>query len=260
MKYPNVIYTMDNETSATEEWGAYWSRYIQGRAVVKGVEVHTTEMWDAWDLTDEEHRRTLDHPELYAFVDISQNNHNIGQQHWDNLQWVRAYTMTRPRPLNHVKIYGADTGPYGTDRDAVERFWRSLLGGAASIRFHRPPSGIGLNELAQANLRSARMLLSAYDIFRATPDAESRLLTGRSDGEAFLSRVAATQYAVYFPDGGEVGVDLREAEGEFQVRWLDVLGRQWREGAGVRGGDTVPLRAPAAGHWVALITRGRESN
>ena len=90
-----------------------------------------------------------------------------------------ASDPSTPRPLNHVKIYGADSGTYGTDRDAVERFWRSLLGGAASIRFHRPPSGIGLNELARANLRSARMLLAEYDLFHATPDAESRLLTER---------------------------------------------------------------------------------
>ena len=26
-------------------------------------------MWDAWDLTSEEHKRTFDHPELYDFVD-----------------------------------------------------------------------------------------------------------------------------------------------------------------------------------------------
>ena len=252
-RYPNVLYTMDNETSATEQWGAYWSRYIQRRAAEAGVEVHTTEMWDAWNLRNDQHRRTLDHPELYTFVDISQNNHNTGQEHWDNLQWVRGYTASTPRPLNHVKIYGADSGTYGTDRDAVERFWRSLLGGAASIRFHRPPSGIGLNELSRANLRSARMLLAEYDLFHATPDVESRLLTERDEGEAYLSEARGEQYAVYFPDGGSVGVDLRGAEGDLRVRWLDVIASQWREAGPLRGGGTATLAAPGGGHWVALI-------
>lgn len=255
LRYPNVLYTMDNETSATAEWGAYWSDYVQRKAAAAGVEVYTTEMWDAWDLTDEQHRRTLDHPELYAFVDISQNNHNTGQRHWDNLQWVRRYTATRPRPLNHVKIYGADTGRYGTDRDAVERFWRGLLGGAASIRFHRPPSGIGLNELARANLRSARLLLAEFDLIRATPDAESALLTERSEQEAYLSYIPGRQYALYFPDGGGVRLDLREHGQEFHLRWLEVLTNQWQEAPPVKGGGLIPLRAPGSGHWVALLSR-----
>ncbi|MEX0601106.1 MAG: hypothetical protein WD205_10705, partial [Rhodothermales bacterium] len=87
LPYPNVLYTMDNETNGIESWGAYWARYIQEAADRAGVDVYTTEMWDAWDLRDEQHRRTLDHPDLYAFADVSQNNHNTGQEHWDNLQW-----------------------------------------------------------------------------------------------------------------------------------------------------------------------------
>lgn len=255
LKYPNVLYTMDNETSATAEWGAYWARYVQRRATEAGVPVYATEMWNAHDLTDQEHRRTLDHPQLYAFADISQNNHKTGQEHWDNLQWARRYTAEHARPLNHVKIYGADSGRFGTDRDGVERFWRGLFGGAASLRFHRPGSGIGLNHLAQANLRSAGLLLAEFDIFRAEPDAESRRLAERDENEAYLSRVPGEQYALYFPSGGAVKLDLRDASGEFRARWLDVWASRWTEPIIVQAGGWLQLAAPGGGHWIALLDR-----
>ena len=228
-------------------------RMTHGREA--GVAVFTTEMWDAWDLKDEQHRRTLDHPALYAFADVSQNNHNEGQEHWDNLQWVRAYTMEAPRPLNNVKIYGADSGPYGTDGDAIERFWRSLLGGAASVRFHRPPSGLGLSDPALASIRSAGMLLERYDLFRAMPDVENTGLLEREPDEAYLSSIVGEAYAIYFPDGGDVQLDLTAAPGPYQLRWLDLRTSRWHAGAIVSGGASLALAAPAQGHWIALLTR-----
>jgi hypothetical protein len=258
LQYPNVLYCMDNETSATAEWGIFWARYIREKADQAGVRVQMTEMWDAWDVKHEQHRRTLDNPELYAFVDISQNNHNKGQEHWDNLQWVREYVSARPRPLNHVKIYGADTGRYGNDRDAIERFWRSLIGGAASIRFHRPPTGLGLNEKAQACLRSASLLLSDFDVRQAQPDASSRLLKNRQPNQAYLAFITGEQYALYFPDGGWIDLDLSGVPGNFQLRWLDVMESRWLKGPSQRGGRLVRLNSPEKGHWVALLSKSAE--
>jgi hypothetical protein len=253
--YPNVLYCMDNETNATPQWGAFWARYIREKAGQAGVQVQMTEMWDAWDLKDEQHRRTLDNPELYAFADISQNNHNKGQQHWDNLQWVRDYISAKPRPLNHVKIYGADTGRYGNDRDAIERFWRSLIGGAASVRFHRPPAGIGLNEKAQASLKSVNLLLSDFDIIKAHTDANSRLLKNRQPNEAYLTSIPGEQYALYFPDEGSVDLDLRGVPGDFQLRWLNIMESRWLRGPSMRGGRFARLNTPGKGHWLALLTK-----
>lgn len=255
LQYPNVLYCMDNETSANPDWGAYWARYIKERAAETGVTVQTTEMWDAWDLKDEEHRRTLDRPELYDFADVSQNNHNQNQEHWDNLQWVRDYTAEAPRPLNHVKIYGADGGPYGSTRDALERFWRSILGGGASVRFHRPSSGIGLSETAQAHLRSADHLVNAFDLFRARPDAESQLLSDRGPDEAYLSYVPGEEYVVYFTDGGSVQLDLADTDGPFTLRWLNISAGSWQQADDVIGGRGVRLEAPRSGHWIAFLHR-----
>lgn len=256
LEYPNVLYCMDNETDANPDWGIFWSDFVKQQAEEAGVEVQTTEMWDAWDLKDDQHKLTLDHPEQYSFVDISQNNHNTNQQHWDNLQWVRNYTSSEQRPLNHVKIYGADTGTYGTTRDGVERFWRSILGGGASVRFHRPESGIGLNATARSHLRSADMLLSEYDIFSARPDSSSRLLSDREPDEAYLSRIPGEQYAIYFTDGGSVEVDLSEVSGSLSVRWLDAANSAWQKGQVIKGGKPVELTAPGDGHWMVILTRG----
>lgn len=255
LDYPNVLYVMDNETDANPHWPRYWASFVKNQAAEAGRRVYVTEMWDAWDLKDPQHQLTLDHPELYDFADVSQNNHNTNQTHWDNLQWVRRYVNGRPRPLNNVKIYGADTGTYGTTRDGIERFWRSILGGAASVRFHRPTSGIGLSGTAWHHIRSARQLSEAFDLHRAEPDSASQLLQARMPDEAYLGRIPGEAYAVYFPEGGAVDLDLSDAEGSFQLRWLEAATGSWRDGTSVDGGQVHTLNAPGEEHWIGLLAR-----
>ncbi len=251
LRYDHVLYCMDNETSVTPEWGAYWAGYIRDAAAAAGRKVHTTEMWDPWDLDHPMHRATIEHPETYTFVDISQNNHQKGQGHFDNAQKVRRRIADAPRPINSVKIYGADGGRFGDTRDGVERFWRNIFGGFASSRFHRPPSGIGLSELAQTMIRSAREVTGAIDLFRCEPHPE--LLGDREEDEAYCLAQPGRQYAVYFPDGGDVSLDLSAAQGTLQLRWYDIGAGRWREGEGVEGGRKVALTAPAGGQWAAVI-------
>ncbi|MDX1638473.1 MAG: hypothetical protein R3281_10920 [Balneolaceae bacterium] len=258
LRYPNVLYVMDNETSANADWGAYWARYIKQKADSVGVAVYVTEMWDAWNLKDEEHRQTLDHPERYDFADISQNNHNSNDQHWENLQWARTYVSEDPRPLNNVKIYGSRQSPYGSQRDALERFWRNIIGGAASARFHRPASGIGLGDTAQVNLSSAAMLFDRYLFFDSLPDTEHSLLRDREEDEAYLTRRLNGQYALYFPDGGSVQLDLRNRNGNYLVQWLDIDQARWKTETRISGGQWRTLQSPGDGQWVALVGRENE--
>jgi hypothetical protein len=261
LAYPNVLYVMDNETSANADWGAYWARFIKDRAAAAGVPVHVTEMWDAWDIRDEQHRRTLDHPTLYDFADISQNNHNTDQTHWDNLQWVWRYTESRPWVLNNVKIYGADSGPYGTTRDATERFWRNIMGGGASVRFHRPTIGLGLDSTAQAHIRSARQFTARYDLFAAQPGDVADMLSDRSADEAYVSHVDDQQYAVYFTDGGSVQLHRALPSGEadrpstYRLHWLDIGSSRWQEGTALEATHSVSLQPPGRGHWMAVLTK-----
>lgn len=254
LEYGHVLYCIDNETSGSPEWGRYWASHLRKRAAEAGVEVYVTEMWDQWDPKGPEHRQTFDHPEWYSFVDVSQNNHNRGQVHWDNLAWLRNYLAANPRPINTVKIYGADTGRFGNSRDGEERFWRNILGGTASTRFHRPESGLGLSVRAKAHLRSMRLLLAELDVFQCTPDTESRLLSERDENEAYATSLAGRQYAVYFPDGGSVELDLTEAKGRFTVKWLNIANSRWHDAPAATGRSSVPLDTPGPGHWAVLLT------
>jgi len=256
LKYPNVLYCIDNETSGEEAWAIYWAEFIRDRAEAEDKTINITEMWDDWDLTAEEHRRTLDHPERFDFLDVSQNNHQTDETHWKNFLWVRNYIESEPRPINSVKIYGADGGRHGGDNiDAVEKFWRLIFSGAASARFHRPESGLGLQELSKTQLRSARMFLDEFNIISAEPDSEHTQLSSRDEDEAYLTRIQGSQYAVFFTNGGDVNIDLPEADGSWQVRWLDISKSNWTENQSAGSQSYVQLTAPGDGLWIALIQK-----
>jgi hypothetical protein len=255
LPYDHVLYCMDNETSGEEAWGAYWAGYIKDRAREAGRTVCVTEMWDDWNLQADRHRRTFDHPDRYDFADVSQNNHQKGQTHWDNFQWVREYIAASaiPRPLNTVKTYGADTGRYGNDRDGIERWWRHVIGGAASARFHRPDSGLGLSPAAVASMHAARKLESMVPPWDTTP--ANTLLGERDDNEAYLAAKPGALYALYFPDGGAVTLDLREHPGSFRLRWIDIATGDWGPEETLAGGAAAPLATPSPGHWAAGVVR-----
>ncbi len=253
LKYGHVLYCMDNETRAEEAWGVYWAQRIRRRASEAGRQVCITEMWDDWDLKSPSHRRTLDHPERYDFADVSQNNQKKGQQHWDNFQWVRRHVADRPRPLNTVKTYGADGGRFGDDRNGVQRWWRHVIGGAAAARFHRPDSGLGLSGKSIGSLMAARKLQSLIKPWDVEP--ANRLLDDRQDNEAYLAADPGKAYAVYFTDGGQVGLNLQQHPGTYQLRWIDVGTGDWGETTTIAGGATVKIAAPKRGGWVAAVTR-----
>ena len=251
LNFNHVLYCIDNETKAEEEWAVYWTEFIREKADESGKQVCITEMWDDWDLTAERHKRTFGHPERYAYCDISQNNQKKGQEHWDNFQWVREYVASGPRPLNTVKTYGADGGRHGNTKDGLERWWRHVLGGAASARFHRPDSGLGLSEYSVASVKTAREIESVVKFWDLKPN--NSLLSGREENEAFLSSIEGEVYVIFFTDGGEVTLDLNGADGTFSIRWYKIRsGKASHEGS-LRGGGNIRLKAPGGLEWIALI-------
>jgi hypothetical protein len=262
LQYPNVLYCMDNETNDLPEWGWYWARYIRAKAEQAGVGVEMTEMWDAHNLLDGEHGATFDHPEIYSFVDISQNNHRPANEHWENPQEIRRRLIAsgQIRPMNSVKIYGANSGRYGSTRDAQERFWRNIFGGLATSRFHRPPSGQGLNEIAQAHIQSMRMLTDEMDIFTCEPHND--LLSNHSWNEAYCIANPGVEYAVFLTDGGNVFLDVSAVRGEaIAIRWLDIRQCQWTGGsvpAQIEAEGQIRLVTPTEeGYWAVLVKPGR---
>lgn len=255
LKYGNVLYCMNNETNTPAPWGQYWIERIRQRAQEAGVDVYVTDMWDAWDIKSEPHHVSYDNPDIYAFIDVSQNNHNKGQTHWDNIQWARNRIANAIRPLNTVKIYGADTGRFGNSQDGQERFWRNILGGFAATRFHRPDSGLGLSDIAQGHIKSARLLQKEIDLFQCTPDAKSELLGDREENEAYLTYNRRGQSVLFFPKGCDVRLKLAVRANPYTIRWLDLKEAKFSEPETVTLTDgTVRLKSPDSERmWVAVV-------
>lgn len=245
--YDHVLYCMDNETMVTPKWSEYWARYVRTRAAQAGKRVFITEMRDPKDMRDPEHKHVFDRPDLYDYLEIAQNNVNTGRAHYDGIQYVRSYIADRPCPLSNVKIYGSTY--LGTYQDGKERFWRDIMGGCASARFHE--KHLGFSDTAQRMIKSARGLASALDIFSCAPHPE--LLHMDADNTAYCLAQPGAQYAVYFTEGGAAELDMSACGNGVAVRWFAVdqgcwIGRRQR-----RRGASVSLRAPGPGQWVAVL-------
>ena len=253
LNYPNVLYVMDNETNASLEWGKYWSQRINAAAAAKGVLVYTTEMWNDLDITNTQHKQTLNNPTLFSFSDISQNNSMFDQTHWDRIQWVRSYLADRPWPINNTKIYGAGTNTGSNARAGLERFWRNVIGGAASARFHRPNGGLGLNNMAKGAITAVRKLETMVKMWEVTPGND--LLSTRATDEAYLAAKPGEKYALYFTNGGAVGLNLSGHAGRYMLRWINGSTGSWGSEQTISGGSTVTINAPGSGHWVAGIVK-----
>ena len=270
LAYPHVLYCMNNETRVSNEWGDYWVDYVRERAQAKGVEVHVTDM--RWDITIQEpdNIHIYDRPDRYTFVDISQVSAHAAdrddQWRYDRILSVRKRIAKQPRPMNQTKIYNGTRGDAGLRKMCV-----SLFAGCASARFHRPlPAnwmresikdgdyeassvcGFGLSQPAQTTIRSLRMLTDAMNIFVCEP--RNDLLSDRSSNEAYCLAEPGRQYAVYFPDGGSVTLDLSAAEGNLQMRWLDIVAGEWVHEDTVDGGGDATLTAPGDGDWAVVIS------
>jgi hypothetical protein len=233
----------------------------QGEQATKaGKTIFVTEMfWDP-EMRGLQHRASLDRPDIYDFFEASQNSSSIhGRHNWEKSVWLLEFMkQNQKRPVNHVKIYGNDLPPDGIeDHDALARFWRNILAGAASSRFHRPASGFGLGLIprTKAHITSARMLQTSFDIFRATPDHHHNKLTERQNNEAYLSYIGNEAYAVYFPYGGEVRLNLSEIKGSFRLRWLDIDASKWGTAKEIQGEQMLLLTSPFDSHAIVLIER-----
>ena len=253
LEYDHILYCMDNETSVSSEWGKFWAEYIRKRGQEAGKELQTTEMWDPWDLDHIVHRETMDHPETYTFVDISQNNHNQGEEHWSNgiRQIERLQRIGALRPCNNVKVYGNDSGRHQTTQNGIECFIRNVMFGAASTRFHRPSSGQGLNEVAQTVIRSVRKVTDEMDFFNGQPVQD--IFEEKENNEAFCRGIPGKEYLFYFPDGGEVKIAIELPKRKGRLQWVPVLKPDSIITEVIETGAGRQLVCPGQGNWFALI-------
>lgn len=250
----HILFCMDNETAAAEAWGAYWARYVRATALQRGSVVYVTEMWDQWEVTGEMHRRTIDHPERYQYLELSQNNQVEGRANWDNLHQVWTGISSRPRPINNVKIYGAEAKIHKDRTHAEQSFWRTVFGGAAAARFHRPPIGIGLDPGAQAHIRAMRMVEAAFGRWCAGAPA-MELIGDPAGNVAYCFARPPEAAAVVFLSDVELGFDLSRMAAPVHVRWLDARVARWIQDPPPAGDRAaLRLRPPREGIWVAVVT------
>lgn len=253
LKYDNVLYCIDNETSGRDEWAVYWTDFLRQNS--GGKKILITQMWDTWDVTADIHLRTLDHPERYDYIDISQNSHITGFLNWQRQQKVFEYIRNSPRPVNSTKIYGSDEGPWLdrgiNEKHAVETFFRNIIGGFASSRFHRPPSGLGLSEPSIYSIQTIRRIEQYVHMWDIGPRPE--LLGGVEENEAYLAADEGNQYVVYFPGAGNVTVDLTRHQKPFTLRWISVGDSAWGKPMRVRGGSVLTLKTPVEHGCLAVL-------
>lgn len=241
-QYDHIIYNLGNESNLDEGWDTHWATYIQKIAREHGRDIHVTSMQFAPDASV---RRAMGNRDIYTFIDVSQNNQDalgpVGKKHWENLVfWRRMVAMNDegPMPINNEKVYGNGVGTNtaaGTEKEAVERFWRNVFGGAASTRFHRPAHrgddfywGIGLSDRAQQTLKGVNMFLEEFDLFNAEPYEACETVGNSVDSYCLVNM--GNEYAVYFPGGrATVHLDPWVHAGKVSVKWLDVASLTWSD-------------------------------
>ncbi len=253
MKYDHILFCIDNETSVTSDWGKYWANYLLKKGLEANKNIQTTEMWDPWDLNHIVHQETMDNPDIFTFVDISQNNHNAGEEHWANgiNQIQHLKNIGALRPCNNVKIYGNDGGRHQTTQNGIECFIRNILLGSASARFHRPTSGQGLNETAQRVIQATRNMITEMDFFNGEP--LDQIIIDKTPNEAYCRGIYGKEYVVYFTDGGEIVVNLDLKQQKGFIRWYAVDGGKWEDEEVITSGEGVIIKCPGNGNWLAFI-------
>ncbi len=235
-KYGNILYNMSNESSLGEEWEKYWAGYVKDKAKEQEKEVFITSMHL---VPSNGVRFVMSNRDLFDFVEISQNSQDSkgarGRAHYENVvKWRRIIELAPegPMPMNNEKIYGSADGrnySAGHGKEAEDRLWKNIFGGAATARFHRSEGywGIGLTERAQLNIKAMSMFLEEFDVFSAGPYEGIEFV---GEAEAYALANIGEEYAVYFPAGRySIELDPWEYVEKVSVKYLDIDSGEWSE-------------------------------
>ena len=76
----------------------------------------------------------------------------------------------------------------------------------------------------------------------------NKLLSDRVANEAYLRANKGSAYVVYFPAGGEVGLDTSDAKGPMVAHWINI-----------KTGESGPQQALSAGGRITLSPPGQEN-
>jgi len=245
-KYNHILYCINNEFTGNEAWSSYWAKFIKQQAEKANHSILLTDMFGDLEQTMPSQLQILKNTN-FDFADVSMQSILKGETFF---QYIASLANSLGnRPITLVKVYGGEQNDFtGTFEDGPERFWKSIFGGAAAIRFHQPPQGAGLNRLAQVNIKSLRMLSDSVNFFELEPMNES--LIDRQENEVFaLGNTKA--YLLYYPGCGEVNLALETKK--VQVKWLNILNAKWEESYQIDVDSTITLKSPCEGKWAAWV-------
>ena len=269
LNFDNIIYCMDNEYFPVQpvEWPRYWIEYVKGKAAAKGRSVLLGQMFQSRRINRLEKTEiyAISRPSIFEFIDLSPHNFlktRTEQVHWDDIVFAKKEVKKKKvRPLLIDKIYGADSGVdrnmFNESREGVDRFWRFVFAGYASVRFHRPTTGLGLSPLAQANIKAMKKFAAVLKPWNCKTRMD--LLSARSANEAYCMADAGRAYGVFFPGmfagTRQVTLDLRGTNGNFELCWIDPASGRLGPASVIRAGKPASLRPPAKGKygWVAIV-------
>ena len=100
-----------------------------------------------------------------------------------------------------------------------------------------------------------RMITDEMDVIKCEPNNE--LLTNREENEAYAFVNLGEEYAVYFPKGGSVDLNLsigkKSDATAATIRWLNIRKNRWRKKTEIPFSDSLTLTAPTESHWTVLI-------
>ncbi len=254
--YPNVLYCINNESAIDTSWSDYWLGFAREIATKKKKMIYVGDML----MIPSSHFIIYKN---FDFADLSQtasNLHrqreaNVGEGHMKSVIGEVDRVSSNPAPLNSVKQYGGDIIPWSRGaNEGVERCWRSIFGGQAGVRFHRPPTGLGINEIAQANIKSLRMVTDYFDLKNVKSHQKmSHLFVKRELNEAYIMGNEGKVFAVFFTnEGNDVEVDISSMGSQVTVKWMNTKTAIWKPEE-LYEGETLQLTKPDSGHWVALV-------
>jgi hypothetical protein len=265
--YDNVVYIMMNESTKPREWSRYWADFVATEADNAGVTAYRAPMRNEETNTVDQY---LNYPDTYDFADISQVNHLANQAHADKIVKLRNEVSDDPAPLNITKTYGGtkDASWYAEHEDeGAAKGWRQVFLGTASMRFHRPPWGIGLDTKAQQHLSAIRMVVDKLKPWESQLHQQAKsLLSKREKDETYILADPGRLYALYFPGDsdstndepvngdGTVTVDVSGISGDVRIRWYDIEADSVSS-MRTSANTTVSLSRPDDHHWVAMIDK-----
>ncbi|MCP3933663.1 MAG: hypothetical protein GY705_31735 [Bacteroidetes bacterium] len=247
LQFNNILYSINNVsfTRGHSEWGGYWAEYIKNKARIDGKKVQVAGMYQ----NSNQQKSSFSHSKFFDFINISRNSKQLKEKHWDQLQSIQNSIKDNPRPLNCNKMFKEDLIDGNL---SVDHFWKYIIGGAASACF----PDLNKVENVPHQIRSARLLFKQVDIINCQPDSNHELLLNREEDEAYLTCIPDDSYVIYFPEGGQIELDLSDIKGKFTLHWLDIENVKWQLADRVKGKKTVPITTPQQGKsWIALLQK-----